>query len=357
MFKNVKHIGDNIDTAVYLRRDPAVPRGHKDYIMSRSELMEFARCPFKWINSKPEDNLDTTATRWGSLLDCLILTPDKFDKQFVIQPETYKATAMKCPGCGSVSDSKSCSKCKCPREEVEMDKPWNNNATVCSEWTEKQVKSGLSVVKKEDHDEAVKALEMFRRDSRLVELVKCSRKQVMIVATYVDRVAGIEVPTKVLLDLVPDPAHPVFGKSLSDLKTARSADLHSWDKAVAEHDYDAQAAMFTDIYRAAFPKEDRMDWRFAIQENEPPYVTGRRILSEAFIEIGRAKYLNAFKDYCVCLATNTWPSYDDHGNNRMNGWSFSEPKEWMTGQMYGMGLELPAPEKARQPDERIDFMN
>ena len=164
LFKDVKVIGVNIDTAVYLRRDPNIKRGHRDWVMSRGELMDFARCPFKWIEGVPRE--DTAATRWGSLLDCLILTPEKFTKQFVIRPATYKAKAMKCPSCGSITDSKKCAACKCEREEVEVEKDWNENSTVCSGWTAEQVKAGFAIAKQDDYDQAIKALEIGRASCR-----------------------------------------------------------------------------------------------------------------------------------------------------------------------------------------------
>lgn len=355
-FKNVKVIGANTSPEVYRRRDPNIPRGHKDYIMSRGELVKFAKCPRKWILGGKEEEEDTKATEWGTLMDTLILTPKAFERDFVIRPEKYKSKAMKCPGCGGVSDSKSCSKCKCPREEVEVEKDWNDNATVCGEWSESQRKAGKTIVKHDMMERAKVAMEMFRKDKDLVELVACSQTQVMIVATYVDRETGIDVPLKILLDLVPDKNHPRYGKSLSDLKTARDVAPYAWDKAVNEHGYDVQGAFYSDIYRAACPDEERIEWRFAMQENVEPFITGRRVLSEQFIEIGRGKYLNALKDYCVCLATGTWPSYEEVDPERSNGWSFTQPADWMVGQMFGMGLKLP-PKPVAPKEESIDNCN
>lgn len=349
-FKDVKVIGANTPMEVYRRRDPAVPRGHKDYIMSRGELVEFARCPYKWLLGGHDDD-ETTATEWGTVMDAMILTPEAFRKDFVVRPEKYKAKVMRCPGCGSESSAKSCKACGCPREEVEVEKDWNENATVCGEWSDAQRKAGKTIVKHEVMEGAKKAFNMFSKDKHLTELVMCSQTQVMIVGTYVDRATGIEVPLKILLDLVPDKHHTRYGKTLADLKTCRDAAPYAWDKAVAEHGYDTQGALYSDLYRAAFPDEERLDWRFAIQENVEPYITGRRILSEQFLEIGRSKYLNALKDYCVCLATGIWPNYDDIGDNRMNNWSFTEPAEWMVSQMYGLGLKLPALPNAKQPYE------
>jgi hypothetical protein len=361
MFKDIKVIGTNISMDVYRRQDPNVKRGDPGFIMSRGELVSFAECPFKWIESTEKET--SKSLDWGTLMDTLILTPERFEKEFAVQPATYKATGMECPSCGSITDSAKCSKCKCDRHAIEIEKEWNENSTICTKWTEDVNKKGMTVVKAKVYEQAQVALKMFQRDQRLVDLVECSKKQMMIVATYVDRATGIEVPLKILLDLVPDASHPDYGKTLADLKTARSAEFRSWESSVAENGYDVQAALYSDLYRAAFPKEDRTDWRFVIQENTPPYITGRRTLSgtmddittTSFMQIGRMKYQAALKDYCVCLATGYWPSYDDLPKS-YNGWTVVEPKEWMVSQVFGLGLRLPKSAPVEQ-EERVDFMN
>lgn len=351
MFKNVKVIGDNIKPEVYTNRDPNVPRGHKDYIMSRGELHDFSTNPQKWLLGKPRE--DTKSTDWGTLMDVLVLTPDEFKKQFAVAPETYESKGMQCPYCKKIADSKKCKACGgAERVEVAVEKPWNTNATVCSDWEEAQVKAGFKVVKKKDVDEAYKALKILNQDDQIVELIKCSQKQMMIIGVWVDRETGIEVPVKILLDLVPDKSNPRFCKSLSDFKTARNAETHAWDNAVAEHWYDAQAALYMDLYTAAFPDEERIEWRHAIQENEEPYVTARRLLSEQFIEVGRGKYRSALRDYCVCLATGNWPGYDDHGWSGKGGWTLTEPKDWMVNAAFGLGLALP---KKVEPEKEASF--
>lgn len=356
-FIDVVVVGHGVKVETYRNRDPQIPRGHKDFIMSRGELHDFSTNPRKWLLGIPKK--DTNATDWGSLIDCLALTPERFDNEYIVRPEKYKSEGMQCPYCKKIADSMKCKACgNAERVKVEVEKDWNENATVCSEWTEKQKKAGLTPVKKEDYDEAIKALEMIKADSRILDLINCSKTQMMIVATYVDRATGIKVPLKILLDLVPDKDHPVYGKCLADFKTARNAEQRAWETAVADGWYDAQAALYADIYRAAFPNEERWDFRHAIQENESPYITARRTLTEEFIHIGRAKYLNALKDYCICLATGVWPSYDDIPNqDTFNGWTATKPKEWMESIEYGLRLELPVSKEPAQPEERNDFNN
>ena len=67
-------------------------------------------------------------------------------------------------------------------------------------------------------------------------------------------------------------------------------------------------------------------------------------------EIGMRKLMSALRDYCVCLATNTWPAYDDYGDT-YDGWKLTQPKEWEVAASFGMGLKLPEkPKVESEPD-------
>lgn len=320
-FKNAKVIGENITVEAYQRRDPATPPGHKDFIMSRGQLMDFAKNPWAWRAGLPP--YTTKATDWGSLIDCMALTPDRFDHEYIVTPRTYVSSKGE-------------------------EKDWDLRSSTCRDWVEEQKRAGLNAVGYDDWIEAMKACVVIKNDPIASELINCSKKQVMIMADYEDRNTGIVVPVKILLDLVPDKNHDRFGKTLADFKTSRGAERWEWVNHVKEHGYDVQAALYMDLYQAAFPDEDRIEWRHLIQESESPYAIGRRLLSSEYLELGRMKYLAALRDYCVCLATNTWPGYDDYGDT-YNGWSITEPKEWMVKQSYGMGLKLPPKPEAQQP--------
>jgi hypothetical protein len=322
-FKNAKLIGENIGMEVYGRRDPATPPGHKDFIMSRGQLTDFAKNPWAWRAGLPP--YETKATDWGSLMDCLTLTPLKFDAQYIVTPKTYTSSKGE-------------------------EKEWDLRSSTCRDWVHEQKRAGLTAIDFEVFESAKKAADVIWADPLATELILSSKKQVMVMAEYHDRETGLVVPVKILLDLVPHAEHPQFGKTLADFKTSRGAERWEWANYVAQHGYDVQAALYMDVYQAAFPKEDRIEWRHLIQESEQPYAIGRRLLSSEYIEIGRQKYLSALRDYCVCLATDTWPGDDDYGDT-YSGWSLTEPKPWMVTQMYGMGLKLPPKPEAQQPGE------
>lgn len=329
-FTNTKLIGINVKNSDYITRDPNIPRGHPLYVMSRSELMDFAHNPHGWLNESQEEEDDgdeTKATKWGSLIDVMTLTPERFNHEYALTPKTY-------------------------RNGKGIETEWTNKSSTCRDWVSEVHKQGMTAISTDLHQQAIKAVKVIHQDARAMALINCSKRQMMITSNYTDERTAVTVPVKILLDLVPNHDDPIFGKSLADLKTSRGADQFSWVKYVSEHGYDVQAAFYMDVYCALFPTEERIEWRHVIQESAAPYEMGRRLLSSEFMEIGRMKYRSALRDYCVCLATNTWPGYDDYGDT-FNGWNLTQPKEWMANTIYGMGLKLPKevePAKEADPD-------
>jgi len=110
-FTNAKVVKVNADQGEY-HRSTGGNRGQPDFIMSRSALMDFYECPSRWIRGYTRKSTD--ATDWGTLIDCLALSPNEFHSRFSVEPGQYP-------------DSKTGEK-----------KPWNNNANFCKDWTKAQ---------------------------------------------------------------------------------------------------------------------------------------------------------------------------------------------------------------------------
>lgn len=288
MIKNAKIIGSNISYEVYSRQAPGVSRGHPDFVMSRSEFVELAICPERWRDGVDEDDEGTAATFWGSLIDVLAMTPERFDDLYAVAPPEYED------------------------EKTGKMKPWNWNAGVCKAWREDQ--GEREVLKKELKEKADLAVAKLRADKDITDLFACSLKQVMCVAEWHDKMTKRVVPLRVLIDLIPDKNHPVFGKWVCNFKTARNGNPDRWDREVDDKTYDVSAALELDIYKAA-SGEDRTDFVFPLQENIKPYhvVKPFPALTSEFLEWGRAKYQAALTIYARCLATNHWPSYSTSG--------------------------------------------
>ncbi len=315
-----KVLGPITDPAVY--HNETVKRGDPAIVMGRSSLMEFYRCPKRWLNGYESE--DSKATEWGSLVDCLFLTPGEFKNRYAVSPATYPSEGMKCPSCGSVTSAKSCRKCGVERQKVTVEKPWDRNSSYCAEWEDGQ--APRQCIKTTLFGPACDAVKVLESDPEIKALVECSQGQVMATASYQDEETGIVVPLKILIDLLPD-KDSQWGKSLCDFKTTDSAAMRAWRSKVFKWNYDAQAALYMDVWEVS-TGDDRPSFRHIVQESYAPYQTEIRLMSVEFIEIGRGKYQKALKLYCQCLKTNTWPGYDSDCRT-IDGWQLTEPEPWM----------------------------
>ena len=291
--------GHGISFATYSAQPEGVKRGHLDYILSGSDLMEFDTCPHRWVSGYKDE--ETKFTEWGSLLDCLLMD-GTHERRFAVCPETYE------------------------NEKKEV-KPWNFNATVCKGWRTKAEGEGRQVVKPDLLKDAQEAAAVVLKDKQVADLFEASRKQVMVQGFYDDRETGLRIPLRCLIDLVPPKG------MLADFKTATTAHPRAWVKHVFTFNYHVQAARHLDLWNAA-TGEQRVDFRHYIQESFAPWETAKRILSEEFILLGRDRYVRALKRYAACVKTGIWPGYDVASSNAdmvIDGHLLVQPEAWMVG--------------------------
>lgn len=330
MLKNAKLIGDNIDTSAYLTQPTGVKRGDKAFVMSRGELMRFYRCPSKWLKGVGDESSDSKD--YGSLIDMMVLTPNKFNTRYVVAPAMYPCEPTK----------------KDPRTE----KPWTLKATYCADWKDQQETKGLEVVTasdKADVDGAAQSLAEYALD-----FIGASKVQVMCMAEWHDE-TGIVVPVKVLLDLVPD-KDSRFGTKLGDFKSCQSARPKDFEKSIFDYNYDAQAWLNRELYVMA-TNERREDWQFVIQENTAPWECPpeQPILSLESFSDGEIKIKRALRKYCQCLKTGIWPSYDIGNRMRVEGGYVAKQREYDSLALMEDAPEFTAPKKpkAKSSDDVI----
>jgi hypothetical protein len=96
-----------------------------------------------------------------------------------------------------------------------------------------------------------------------------------------------------------------------DLKTTgKAASADDFTKAVASYGYDVQQAHYLDTYGYATGNWDtRM--AFVVVETAAPHMVAVHQLSPQYGEIGHTRASRAREIYARCLATNTWPGYDE----------------------------------------------
>lgn len=292
------------------------PRGDIRRVMSRSELCEFAKCPARWIRGF-RDEESTAAMEWGSLLDCLVTQPGKFDEIYAVAPKEYPGTPKK------------------KGDPVEM-KPWNWNANFCEAWAKEQAASGKEIATEPQAEKAFAAQERLQADEILMGFMSRSDRQVFVRTEWVDSETGISIPFKCLLDFKPPADDEEFGNTLGDLKTTADASPRRWKRTVFDQKWHLQAAIYLDAVNAAEGVE-YTQFAHIVSESVKPYEPARRMLidgPESFVQLGRNQYQAMLALYARCLKTGFYPGYDDTEDCRggvLNGWRFVEPDSWMIG--------------------------
>ncbi len=301
MFTNAKIIGDGVSYEEYAKTDKR--RGDPALPMSRGLLCEFLECPSKWRKSSGDDE-QTDSMAWGSMLDCLILTPEQFPNRYRVCPSTY------------------------PDSKTGEQKPWNWNANYCKQFRDDVAPA--ECIKHDDADALIVAKSALMANDEIAAYLACSQRQVMVTADWQDEATGIMIPVRILIDALPDDSIDDFRKTIGDLKSTISAQPDKWKRHLFDYDLYVQAALYIDVVNA-ITGEDRCDFRHIIQESRAPYETATRIVSQDFIDMGRTKYRTALTLYAQCLATNTWPSYDANAREKIGNWAIVSPDAWMIG--------------------------
>lgn len=292
-----KIVGKGIDSRAYHAGKMENLRGSPKYAMSSSSLREFGKCPSRWV--KGYNPPDSDAKDWGKLLDTRLLTPHLFESTYAIKPVIYTT-------------------------DKGEEKPWNGNATVCKEWIEEH--KGVEIVSVSDVMACDAAIKELRADEIISAFVDASDTQVLVSGYYQDKKTGIELPLECLIDLAPR-SDTEFAKCLGDLKSTRNAAIAPWQRWCFQAGYHVQAAFNTDLYVAA-TGEDRNTFCFILQENFAPWMPAKRLLSQDFLDLGRAEYKRLLENYCQCLKRGQWPSYDDTDES-VQGWSIVAPEPFM----------------------------
>lgn len=185
--------------------------------------------------------MESPALSFGKLYDCLLLTPDAFDAQFVVADDTdiIKEIGGKAP----------------------------KRTKLYAEWKESLKQEGKETVSPED---ITKAKEMIERlyDTGVQETSLKGDAQY----EFNDYIG--DVPVRGFLDILGD-------GYITDSKTTQKIGKFRW--SVRDFGYDIQAYMYTQVLGID-------DFRWVAQEKAYPYAVGLYFASEQTLENGKNKF-------------------------------------------------------------------
>jgi hypothetical protein len=120
---------------------------------------------------------------------------------------------------------------------------------------------------------------------------------------WTDRETGVRCRVR------PDWLKQMPGLALGvDYKTITKADPDTVSRAIRDHSYHQQDALYTDGIWAALQPED-VRFVFVFQSKQAPYLITVRELTQQDRDIGRARNERALRLYADCERTGIWPDW------------------------------------------------
>ena len=249
------HIEKNLGKAYYMR---SANHQNLDAPVSKSLLWDFHQSPYKWRHSTGKEV--TKAMDLGTLIHSAILEP-------II-----------------------------PLNEVAVVSPYPDFRTkAAQEWRDDQRAMGKMIATDEDIRIASGCEQVFSEDYAERFGVDYSTEVAVFAEIGATKIKG-------MIDIVPDGLD-----LLVDLKTTSLiGTTFNIMQNILKWGYHWQAALYLDLWNAA-SGDNRNRFVFCFIEPKEPYETAWVELSPAFIELGRAGYMNALAQWQSCVSTDHWP--------------------------------------------------
>lgn len=195
--------------------------------LSKSSLVEFAKSPAHYVQYLTAPRERTPALVMGSLTDCLVFTPDDFDKKYALAPEINRRT----------NDGK---------------RDWEK---FCID------NAGKDVITQDMHDEATAMKDALFANPKSAELLNLGTT-VQREVRWEDK--ATRLPFIGYTDL--DSSEPDF---IVDLKTADSADPDDFERAAHKYHYPLQGVMYKEAFARKLFRFPR--YILVVVEKKAPY--------------------------------------------------------------------------------------
>lgn len=206
------------------------------------------------------DGVSSDQVTMGSLVDCLVLEPDKFADYFQMTPEYYE---------------------NAKKEK----KPWDLRSSTCRAMKAQIEATGRRIVTAADLDTANKIKENIYQHKTAREFLIDSESQVSLV--WDDPETGVRCKGRI--DIMCD-------GSICDLKTTYDASPSGFSRHMVKFNYHCQAALYVAGW-AALNAGEMLLYNFVVVETNAPYCVATYSLGEDSLLAGEFVYRKALKKY------------------------------------------------------------
>lgn len=164
------------------------------------------------------------------------------------------------------------------------------------DWKATREAAGIAIFKDADVEDTRAMVAQIKAHPGAAELLDIGRCQIGITGN----IHGVHC--KGLVDWVSD----AFA-CLTDLKTTEDAGYEAFQRHIVNMGYDAQAALYLDLWKDATGED--IAWVWIVAEVEPPYATAVYVAGEDILARGREVNKRRLDRYAKSLADQSWPAY------------------------------------------------
>lgn len=225
---------------------------------------------------------ENDAMRFGNIVDTILFEPSLFESRYAVAPKTYPAVVKK----------------------VEVEKPWNWNATFCQDWRDSQPE-GVTITSEKEISEAKSIVSKISTHPEASKWLSGSAVQVSMV--WIDPDTGLYCKGR--LDAEKK------NERLIDLKITNDPFPFAFSGIMNRFKYHAQAAFYHDGYLLAQGKSPsvgpEIPFSFIVCEDSAPFdVIAYNIGVESF-EAGRIVYREALSKYNEIVESGEYSGYSN----------------------------------------------
>lgn len=254
-------------------------------VTSKSDLGDFAACPQRYKYNKDRGiKKSSDALRMGSLVDCLLLTPELFDKEYLCEPKRVAITKDGKPHAKGWQD---------PKQKEEWEAAEAKGITVL---TPEELEKAKGIAGRATEHLAERGLMLGKTFQSQVAMWVCLRS-----------VGGVPLACPVVVTGMMD-ILPLDGGCIWDLKTT-SMPVENEVKlmyTLEDFHYGVQAALYTDMFNLCTGEQrDEFSFLFAAT-GELPVMSREVTMQTEALEFYRAMYERWLVAFALAHATGDW---------------------------------------------------
>jgi hypothetical protein len=290
-----------------------------DYRLLGRSLHQLNQCPGAWLRRGAEEDQHCSAL--SQAVWTLLAMPEAADTVLAVRPQKIERSAMGCPVCKSVTQSKTCAKDQCARFPITVEMGWSKTFPECKAWEERAAQLGRTIIGTTEYERALAAADALKALPWIAALGTEADLGVVAYGTLTTDTGPTLAVGEPLL------AVPKEGASDDDsiylLQAVGSPVQTVSDNALDWRGVTTRGALALDLVNAATAGV-RTRVRVLLAGVGGDAEPGFCELSTAAVQAGRQAYQAGAARYANGVQNGVWPGYDHDGTGQIV-WRVIEP--------------------------------